>query len=309
MKSLSRNRNHFFAGQRAALYGLMTSLVLVVALILPLGSVAVAGASTQDSPVDLADSGYAASGHFLRTEYLVMGAAASGGTLAVLAADDKPVARSDEFGWGEAKDEGNAEGTRNLGRKVKASLLSAVLPGAGQWYVGDRRRAYLMGGVEAGIWGAYLVFDNMGDNWRDSAIDYAGVYAGTGGSHNDAYWITVGTYMDSDAYDDARMREARALQEPYPDPTSPADSWQWVNNDRRQGYWKLWGDAHDSYDRRDYMLAFALVNRVVSMVDAVLGVDRMDGRIGTSLLGMEVELAVIPALPDPEARWSFSRRF
>ena len=154
-----------------------------------------------------------------------------------------------------------------------------------------------------------MVFDHMGDNWRDSAIDYAGVYAGTSGSHNDGYWITVGTYLDSDAYDDDRMREARALQEPYPDPTSEADAWQWVNNERRGAYWKLWGDAHDSYDRRDYMLAFALVNRVVSMVDAVLGVDRIDGNLGTSVLGMEVELAVVPALPDPGARWTVSRRF
>ena len=247
---------------------------------------------------------------FLRAEYLVLGAGASGQATAVLvAADEKPKVRGDEFGW-DLQDEAQAEkGTRNLGRKVKASLLSAVLPGAGQWYVGDRPRACLMGGIEAGIWGAYLVFDHNGDSWRDSAVDYAMVYAGTSGSHNEAYWINVGSYMDSDAYYDALAREARALEEPSPAPISAADSWQWVNNERRQDFWRLWGDAHDSYDRRDYMIAFAIVNRVVSMVDAVLGVDRMDGSLESRIMGLDLELAVVPELPNPGARWTVSRRF
>lgn len=252
---------------------------------------------------------------FLRAEYLVLGAEASGSTNAILAADDKkdekkPGRRGDEFGWNEPDESSDGDGPRNLGKKVKASLLSAALPGAGQWYVGNRPRAYLMGGIEVGIWGAYVIFDQMGDSWKDSAVDYAMVYAGTSGSHNDAYWINVGSYMDSDRFDDDRNREARALQEPYPViPTTEADSWQWVNNQRRADFWNLWGDAHSSYDRRDYMLVFALVNRVVSMVDAVLGVDKMDGSLESSFMGLDLELAVVPQLPDPGARWTVTRRF
>ncbi|MBU8870078.1 MAG: hypothetical protein KOO60_04275 [Gemmatimonadales bacterium] len=247
---------------------------------------------------------------FLRTEYLVLGAEASGQAKAVLASDDKkPRRRDDEFGSNLA-DESHSDGqTSNLGRKMKASLLSAVFPGAGQWYVGHRSRAYLMGGIEVGIWGSYVVFDLMGDSWRESAIDYSLTYAGTSGTHPDSYWINVGSYMDSDAFDEDRLREARALQEDYTGDTLAADSWQWVNNQRRLDFWRLWSDADNSYDRRDYMFIFAVVNRVVSMVDAVLGVDKMDGSIESSVMGLDLKLAVVPDLPDPGARWTVSRRF
>ncbi len=258
-------------------------------------------------------AGAAPTDSFLRSEYEVMGASASNTAAGVLAADREPQrdrsGRKSEFDVGGDEDHESQGGDRQLGRKVKATLLSAVLPGAGQWYNGDRNKAYWMGGIEVGIWGAFLVFDHQGDSWKDSATDYAGIYAGTEGEHNDAYWITVGSFSDSDRYDDSRRREARALQEPYPDPTSAADSWQWVNDQRRQEFWRLWGDAHDSYDRRDYMYIAALINRVVSMVDAALGVDRVDGSLETSVLGLDMRLAVDPGLREPRARWSFARSF
>ena len=250
------------------------------------------------------------SNSFLRAEYIVMGAQASGQPASILAADDnKPRKRDEEFGWNLEGESGEQSGPRNFKKKAKAALLSAVFPGAGQWYVGNRPRAYLMGGIEVGIWGTYMIFDHMGDSWQDSAVDYAMVYAGTNGEHNDAYWINVGSYMHSDLYYEALLREARALEEPRPDPLSESDAWQWVNNERRQDFWRLWGDAHDSYDRRDYMYVFALVNRVVSMVDAVLGVDKMDGNLESSILGLDIKLAVVPELDDPGARWTVSRRF
>ena len=291
MKDSARNRPWTTAQIDPVQVGLPFVAVLLAVLFLMVGSAAA-------EPND-----------FLRAEYLVLGAEASGQASAVLAADEKKQRRRDsEFGWNEPEEESGESRNRNFGKKTKAALLSAVMPGAGQWYVGNRPRAYLMGGIEAAIWTTYVVFDHMGDGWQDSAVDYAMVYAGTSGAHNDAYWINVGSYMDSDAYYADLDREARALQEPYPVERT-ADPWQWVNNQRRLDFWSLWGDAHDSYDRRDYMYVFALVNRVVSMVDAVLGVDKMDGNLESSILGLDVKLAVVSELNDPGARWTFTRRF
>lgn len=273
---------------------LLTMVVLVV------GAVA---AQAADRP---------AANSFLRSEYEVLGAQASILPAAVLAADQPEPERRGRAGEFDVQRDDETErtgGPSNLNRKVKAALLSAVLPGAGQWYNGDRTRAYWMGGVEVGIWGAFFLFDHQGDSWKDSATDYASIYAGTSGSHDEGYWISVGSYMNSDDYYDALDREARALGEDYPVPRD-AGSWEWANNQRRQEFWRLWGDAHDAYDRRDYMYVFALVNRVVSMVDAVMGVDRVaDGALGTRVLGLDMQLAVDPDLTEPGARWTFSRSF
>ena len=40
-------------------------------------------------------------------------------------------------------------------------MLSALVPGLGQFYNHQNKKGYIMVGVEAGIWIAYFVFDAM----------------------------------------------------------------------------------------------------------------------------------------------------
>ena len=94
------------------------------------------------------------------------------------------------------------DGPSVSGEKIKAGALSLILPGAGQFYNGERKKAYIMAGIEAGIWITYFVFDAQGDNAMESSREYSGIYAGTGGDHPDSYWQAVGRYMDSDEYED-----------------------------------------------------------------------------------------------------------
>jgi hypothetical protein len=206
------------------------------------------------------------------------------------------------------KPEGPA-GPANTGQKVKAGVLSAIFPGAGQFYNGDRKKGYIMGGIEVGIWTAYFVFDRQGDNRLDTSIEYAGIYAGTSGEHPDSYWQSVGRYMDSDAYNESVLREARALQEEPGGLVSGSDTWQWVNEDRRAGFATLRADANSAYDRRDFMLLFAVVNRAVSVVDAVLGAGQPDGKLEAEVMGLNMGVEMLPSLRDPGAQWTVSRRF
>jgi Family of unknown function (DUF5683) len=261
---------------------------------------------------------------FLKTEMAVTGVSPSvlwhgAGAAAGLALDQiggDGVSQPDEFGGGTAKsdhenemeDDGD-EGPSNLGRKVKAGLFSAILPGAGQFYNDQRKKAYIMVGAEAAIWTAYFVFDTQGDNRMESAAEYAGIYAGTSGDHENSYWQNVGKYLDSDEYDDARRREARALQEEFGGPTSAADSWLWVNDDRQYEYRKLRSSGNSAYDRRDFMILFAVINRAISVVDAVIGAGSTPGALETEVLGMKLEMEMLPSWRDPGAQCVISRRF
>jgi TM2 domain-containing membrane protein YozV len=256
---------------------------------------------------------------FLRDEYLVLGDGASGswrslGARTGLAFDQiGGDGLGDEFGGGsvrrEDQDEEAVQGPSNTGDKVKAGLLSAVLPGAGQFYNGQKSKAYIMVGVEAAIWTAYFVFDAQGDARMESAEEWAGIYAGTSGEHQNSYWQNVGHYMDSDAYNESRLREARALEETVTGLIGGIDAWQWVNEDRKDEYSQLRADGNSAYDRRDFMILFAVVNRTVSVVDAVLNAGKQDGLLETEVLGMNVELEMLPSFSDPGARWVVSRRF
>ncbi|MGD9548038.1 MAG: hypothetical protein AB7V45_10930 [Candidatus Krumholzibacteriia bacterium] len=253
-----------------------------------------------------------------RLERAVLGAPLSGDWRNLSSFDSAAVLRSfgqdggsgpGEFGAGGAAPRQEDGGGSDLGTKVKAGLLSAALPGAGQYYNGKKQKAYIMGGVEVAVWTAYFVFDRQGDNRQESAEEFASIYAGTGGEHDENYWQHVSRYMDSDAYNEERYREARALQEPVSGLIGPGDAWQWVNEDRMYGFRKLRVDAASAYDRRDFMILFAVVNRAVSVVDAVMGAGKDEPALKTAVLGMDLELDMLPSWRDPGARCTVSRKF
>ena len=192
-------------------------------------------------------------------------------------------------------------------RKVKSGLLSLVLPGAGQFYNGDRSKAYVFAGVEAAIWVSYLAFDTQGDNRTDTYTEYAGIYAGVQGEHVERYWQAVGRYMDSDAYNEAIRREARALSETATGLIPSEDAWQWSNSDHLATYQELRANANRSYDRRDFMILFAILNRAISVYDAVR--HSVDDKLSGEVLGFKVDLDVSPSLHRPRAQCAFKRSF
>ena len=254
---------------------------------------------------------------FLRTEVQVLGTGLSGSwqTLDLLPGaasgqiGGQGLPRRSEIGSRTEEEKKDDGGPSNLGNKIKAGTLSAVLPGAGQFYNGQRDKAYIMGGIEVAIWTCYFVFDKQGDNRFESSTEFAGIYAGTSGEHTDAYWQNVGRYMDSDAYYEAQLRESRALGDPTPDPLAIADQWQWVNSDRRKEFGGLRADANSAYDRRDFMLLFAVVNRAVAVVDAVMGAGAPDGVLETEVMGLNLQMEMLPSLHDPGAQCVITRRF
>jgi hypothetical protein len=257
---------------------------------------------------------------FLRTELAITGVSPSSlwhgsGASAGLVLDQiggEGTQQPDEFGGGleTEKPEEEDSDSVDLGVKVKAGLFSAILPGAGQFYNGDKKKAYIMGGAEVAIWTAYFVFDTQGDNRMNSAEEYAGIYAGTIGEHANSYWQNVGRHMDSDEYNDARMREARALQETPSGLVYGDDTWQWVNDTRRSDFTLMRADANSAYDRRDFMILFAVVNRAISVVDAVIGAGgNKPGTMQTEVLGMNLEVEMLPSWRNPGAQCVVSRRF
>ncbi len=261
----------------------------------------------------LAAAGDAAATDFAQTEYAVLGASSSRAWQSALTQDEfdvkdepkpkkpgpKPAsgdqaAPRGEFDAAAGSEADAGDGPSYTGRKVRAGAMSLILPGAGQYYNGDKQKAYILGGVEVAIWTAYFVFDKQGDNRMETSREWAGLYAGVSGDHSDRYWQNVGFYLDSDAYNEARLREARALQEPVSGLIEPADAWQWVNEDRWRGYAKLRADANSAYDRRDFMILFAVLNRTVAVVDAVIGAGAPDGKLEADVMGMNLKFGVQP---------------
>jgi TM2 domain-containing membrane protein YozV len=258
----------------------------------------------------------------LRAEQLVLGTAASrtldtgaGGGLRTfdqVGGDglEKPDDAVDEIGGSSGEEpEKKAGGSSNTGRKFAAGGLSAILPGAGQFYNGEKKKAYIMAGIEVAIWVAWFVFDEQGDSRLQDAKDYASIYAGAGGTDETFYWRAVGRYAASDDYNEDLIRQGRASDDPLPSPVGPDLDWLWVNQTRQADYRRLYDDSDNAYNRRDFMILFMIVNRVVSVVDAVVGAGKTPGKLEAEALGMDFELQMVPSWQDPGARCVISRSF
>ncbi len=184
-------------------------------------------------------------------------------------------------------------GPRNLGRKFTAGLLSLALPGAGQLYNGDRDRALAFAGAEAAVWTAYYVFHSQATGYSEDYRDYAQIFAGVQQSdHTENYWRAVGRYMESEDFNTALMMEARAEgRDPATAPglLDPAEGWFWRSGGHRENYQNLRADANRAYDRRDFMILFAIVNRAVSAYDAVRGAGGGDHLLEVAGLGFDLE--------------------
>jgi hypothetical protein len=200
----------------------------------------------------------------------------------------------------------------DFGRKFKAGALSLLVPGAGQLLVtGDTTKGWVMLGTEVATWGVYLLLDHHADAWANDYREYASIHAGADGDHPEWYWQAVGRYMDSDAYYESQLRDARAFGEPTPAPLPESDAWQWTSDANQEQYQELRASATSAYDNRDIVILFAVLNRAFSAYDAVrnAGAEPEQPALGVRVLGLDLALDASPSLTRPEARCGLGRSF
>ena len=168
------------------------------------------------------------------------------------------------------------EGGRSLG---KALMLSLAMPGAGQQYLGNTGRARLMYVSEATVWAAFAGFRIQGAMREDRYKEMAELYAGVSDEMDDDYYLALAHYMSSEDYNIDVMREARLL---YPDDRDRqlahfeengyfgAEAWAWNNPAAREDFMLTRTRSRESYRRAVLTTGFAVLNRVVSMIDVYL---------------------------------------
>lgn len=176
--------------------------------------------------------------------------------------------------------------------KYKAALFSALLPGMGEAYAGHKGRAIAFGVAELGIWATYAVFKIQEDVRHDRAIEFAIASANANSGGTDEYYKSVGRFLRSDGpgmWNEFVRRRQRDTGEVLGPEYSGADAWAWTSQANLRSYRSLREGEIRAEENATNMFAFAILNRVLSVIDAVYIVSKDNRALEDGGFGLKLD--------------------
>jgi hypothetical protein len=160
---------------------------------------------------------------------------------------------------------------------LKVGLLSALVPGWGQHYNGRPQKARYFFAAEALTWIGFAAFHTYGDWRRDDYIRFAAERANARlEGKDDDFADLIGFYEDIDQYN--TLGRAYDPERPFLADT-PDNHWRWQTESDRRDYRDIKNRSRESYRRSEFMIGVAVLNRIVSVIDAVRDASRDNRRI------------------------------
>jgi len=158
-------------------------------------------------------------------------------------------------------------GTDKAKSRGKAFLFSLMLPGAGEYYIGENNTAKVFFITEIVLWTGYFAFDAY-HNWkRDDMYVFAATHSGAQAKGKPAqYFVDIGNYDNIYDYNDAKQRQ-REFYKVYP--VNEDYNWEWDSNDNRDHFEKMRISSDKAYNRAIFTIGGIIANHVVSAIDAV----------------------------------------
>ena len=89
---------------------------------------------------------------------------------------------------------------------------------------------------------------------------------------------------------------------PYLEDT-PENHWLWLSDSDREAYRDLKNSSREAYRRSDFMIGVAVVNRIISVIDAVRDAKRANRRLDDSFTnsdGFNYRFSIDPLDPDTQ---------
>ncbi len=183
----------------------------------------------------------------------------------------------------------------------KAVFLSLLLPGAGEFYAGDMKSAKSLLGTEALIWTAHLGLREHGRWLREDYRAFARIHAGIDPRGKpDSYFDDIKFYTSSCRYNELAFREDGPEARFY-----PPNAWEWNSEGSRQRYRSLRNNSLLSYRCAGYMIGAAVVNRIISAINAARIVRKSKRQVGEVNRGdLQFSCSLLPpSLIILEFRW------
>jgi hypothetical protein len=225
----------------------------------------------------------------------------------------QPYGSKGYYASGEAEDifqmPGEFEEKREgLKSATKAALLSFILPGAGEIYGGSKTKGKIFIFSEASVWAGFFAFRTYGNWLKDDSRAYAASHAKvdlTG--KTDDFFDQLSFYDSRDQYNQFALLYHRGEAKAYPE--DDFWNWEWESRDSRLRYRDLKNRSKDASRRALYLVGLSIVNRIVSVVDAMKTVRAYNRKKSFELSGIKFDIKAHPLGNNPQCMFYFSHRW
>jgi hypothetical protein len=201
-------------------------------------------------------------------------------------------------------------GVKKKGLKsgAKAALLSFLLPGAGEIYGGSKTKGKIFIFSEASLWAGFFAFRTYGA-WLEN--DYK-VYAASHAKVNldgksDGFFDQLAFYDSRDQYNQFAPLYHRGEKQPYP--VNDLWNWEWDSRESRDYYRDLKNRSKSASRKALYMVGLSIVNRIVSVVDAIKTVRAYNRKKSLEFSRIKFDLKANPLGHNPGVMVYVSRKW
>ncbi len=191
---------------------------------------------------------------------------------------------------------------------TKAAILSFLLPGAGEIYGGAGTKGKIFILSEASVWVGYFGFQTYGNWLEDDYKAYAASHARVSLTGKpDGFFDQLAFYDTRDMYNQFALLYHRGEVQAYPE--SDLWNWEWESKESRLYYRELKNRSKDASRRALYMVGLSIVNRIISVVDAMKTVQTYNRKKSFELSHLKFDLQVNPLGHNPRYMLYVSRRW
>ncbi len=163
--------------------------------------------------------------------------------------------------------------------RALALLYSALIPGMGELYAGDYSTGKYFTSTEIALWLTFAGMEIFGTSVYNDASTYAAIHSGANmGGKSDQFFTDVGNFTNTSQYNTLKAQEGE-YNNIY---TTPDYFWQWDNDADRTEFRSMHIRANGIYDDTKYVLSAVVVNHVVSIIDALLLVNKVNSGVHLS---------------------------
>jgi hypothetical protein len=197
-----------------------------------------------------------------------LGGSASAGSIRAMMAEEMQASYADdEDDLGLPLFENLEPGGPGSKSKWKALGLSILFPGAGQFYTEQMKKMRIFGGAEIMVWTGFFGLRTYGAWKKEDYKAWAAYHAGADVNDKpDDYYESLTYYDNLDEYNQLELLYEGSRAVLYPD--TPEYYWNWDSDGSRSHYRDLRNKSKNAYRRSLLFLGAAVINRVLSGIDA-----------------------------------------